>query len=119
MASSVRVADSGDTRRVTTLTQHYAGQARGERPGATLSEILGAARPALFTVEQFATVQPAFTGPALRNLIFRAQPRHSTKGEIPGNGLLECAAVVRIGRKVLIHEQRFLEWVERQNEVQK
>lgn len=83
------------------------------------STYLGIVRPVLFTVEQFTKVQPAFTAPALRNLIFRAEPRHSTRGVIPGNGLLESGAVVRIGRKVLIHEQRFLEWVERQNEVQK
>ena len=78
---------------------------------------VGALRPTLYTVEQFPTAQPAFTGPALRNLIYRAEPRHSTRGKIPGNGLLECGAIVRIGRRVLIHEEKFLAWVERQNEV--
>lgn len=66
----------------------------------------------LFTVEQFAQKEPAFTPPALRNLIFKAEPRHSTTGEIPGNGLIECGAVIRCGRKVLIHRDRFLSWVE-------
>lgn len=83
------------------------------------SYLHGQSRPVLYTVVQFEKAQPAFTSPALRNLIFRAEPRHSSRGQIPGNGLLECGAIVRIGRKVLIHEQRFLEWVERQNEVQK
>ena len=64
-----------------------------------------------YTVEQFAKAEPAFTAPALRNLIFKAEPRHSSRGEIPGNGLIECGAVVRRGRKVMIHGQRFLAWI--------
>ena len=71
-------------------------------------------RQTLFTVEQFALAQPAFTPAALRNLIFKAEPRHSSRGVINGNGLLECGAVVRIGRKVLIDARRFLEWVSSQ-----
>jgi hypothetical protein len=67
--------------------------------------------PTLYTVEQFAERQPAFTEPALRNLIFKAAPRQCSKGEIPGNGLIECGAVLRLGRKVLIDEGPFLEWV--------
>ena len=70
--------------------------------------------PALYTVDQFAAAQPAFTPAALRNLIFKAEPRQSSRGEIPGNGLLECGAVVRIGRKVLIDANRFLDWVSSQ-----
>lgn len=73
-----------------------------------------APRQTLFTVEQFAAAQPAFTCAALRNLIFKAEPRHSSKGEILGNGLLECGAIVRIGRKVLIDEARFFAWVQEQ-----
>jgi hypothetical protein len=73
-------------------------------------------RPTLYTVEQFAKAQPAFSAPSLRNLIFKAEARQSTKGEIPGNGLIECGAIVRIGRKVLIDETRFFEWVRRQND---
>ena len=69
----------------------------------------------LYPVEQFAKKQAAFTAPALRNLIFKGETRQSTKGEIPGNGLIECGAIVRIGRKVLIDEDRFFEWVRRQN----
>ena len=70
--------------------------------------------PTLYTVEQFATMQPAFTPAALRNLIFKAEARYSSKGKIPGNGLLECGAVIRIGRKVLISAPHFLSWVSSQ-----
>lgn len=69
--------------------------------------------PTYFTVEQFAAAEPAFTAAALRNLIFKAEPRHSTKGEIPGNGLIECGAIVRRGRKVMIHREHFLDWVQK------
>lgn len=72
-------------------------------------------RPALYTVEQFAAAQPAFSAAALRNLIFKAESRQSTRGEIPGNGLIECGAIIRVGRKVLIDEARFFAWVRGQN----
>jgi hypothetical protein len=67
----------------------------------------------LFTIEQFAAAESAFTPLALRSLIFKAEPRYSANGIIPGNGLKECGAVVRIGRKVMIHRDRFLEWVQK------
>jgi len=70
-------------------------------------------RQVFFTVPQFAEIQKAFTQSALRNLIFKAEARRASKGTIPGNGLIECGAVVRIGRKILIHEGRFLEWVQK------
>ncbi|MGH6827072.1 hypothetical protein [Methyloceanibacter sp.] len=69
----------------------------------------------LYTVEQFARAQPAFTAAALRNLIFKAQKRRTTKGTIRGNGLLEIGAVVRVGRKVLLDADRFFAWVRQQN----
>ena len=68
-------------------------------------------RPLLLTVEQFPVRNPAFTQSALRNLIFRAVPRQSSKGEISGNGLIEAGAVIRLGRRVLINEAKFLAWV--------
>lgn len=64
----------------------------------------------LYTVRQFAEAEPSYTEAALRNLIYKAEPHHSTKGEIPGNGLIECGALIRQGRKVLIHRERFLGW---------
>lgn len=69
--------------------------------------------PTLYTVEQFPNVEPAFTAPALRNLIFKAEKRHSSKGEIPSNGLIECGAIIRCGRKIMIHRERFLEWLQK------
>ncbi len=101
------------------MRQHYQQHESTESLVGPQRAYLESVRPTLFTVEQFSLAQPAFTGPAVRNLIFRAEPRYSSRGQVPGNGLLECGAIVRIGRKVLIHEKRFLEWVERQNEVQK
>lgn len=67
------------------------------------------------TTKQFSSKYPAFTEAALRNLIFKAERRQSTSGEIPGNGLADAGAVVRIGRKVLIDEEKFFEWVRHQN----
>ena len=78
-------------------------------------------RQSLFTVNQFSDAEPAHTRAALRNLIFKARPRHTTKGTIPGNGLVESGAIVRLGRKVLIDREKFLNWVQQRgfkNEVQ-
>lgn len=72
-------------------------------------------RPIYKTVEQFTNDNPAFTASALRNLIFKADERHTTNGIIEGNGLLEAGAIIRIGRKVLIDENRFYAWVQSQN----
>jgi hypothetical protein len=72
------------------------------------------ARPLYFTVAQFSKRNPAFTEPALRNLVFKADTRESTRGNIPGNGLSVSGAIVRLGRKVLIHEVRFFAWLESQ-----
>lgn len=68
-----------------------------------------------FTVKQFSIAQPAFTSSALRNLIFKADSRDSTRGVIHGNGLLEAGAIIRIGRKVLINGENFMNWVREQN----
>ena len=70
--------------------------------------------PTYFTVSQFATVEKAFSEAALRKLIFDAQERHTTMGVIPGNGLLESGAVVKLRGRVLIHRQRFLDWLTQQ-----
>lgn len=66
----------------------------------------------LRTVEQFADRWSAWTQPALRNLILNAAPRLSSRGDtIPGNGLEEAGAIVRVGRRVLIDEQAFFRWI--------
>lgn len=66
----------------------------------------------LLTVRQFSDKHPAFPQGSLRNLIFLAESRKSTKGAVEGNGL--GVALVRIGRKLLIDEARFFEWVDAQ-----
>ena len=72
-------------------------------------------RPSYKTVEQFSNDNPCFTPSSLRNLIFKADERLSSNGAIAGNGLLEVGAIIRIGRKVLINEDRFYQWIESQN----
>ncbi len=61
----------------------------------------------LLTVRQFAAKNPAWSEASVRNLIFKSKARKSSKGEIPGNGLV--TAFVYFNRKVLIHEERFFE----------
>lgn len=56
------------------------------------------------TVNQFSEKHKAFTRGGLRALIFNEK----------SNGLAASGAVVRIGRKVLIDEVRFFEWVQAQ-----
>ncbi len=68
--------------------------------------------PTLLTVGQFSAKHPAFTEQSLRWLIFQAKPRQSSRGLIEPNGLEE--AILRIGRKVLIDEARFFDWVSNQ-----
>ena len=71
-------------------------------------------KPVLKTVEQFSNDNPAFTQASLRNLIFKAEARHTSKGLIKGNGLIETGVIKRIGRKVLIDEIKFYQWVDLQ-----
>jgi hypothetical protein len=59
----------------------------------------------LSTVNQFTEKQPAFTTGGLRSLIFNEHQ----------NGLAKSGAIVRIGRKVLINEEKFFSWIESQN----
>ncbi len=63
----------------------------------------------LHTVKSLAEAHPAFTVASLRSLIFNSTDRQSSRGRIKGNGL--DGAIVRIGRKVLIDEAKFLAWV--------
>jgi hypothetical protein len=71
-------------------------------------------RRVVLTVSQFSERNPAFSESALRNLIFKADERLGANGPIPSNGLIEAGAIVRIGRKVLIDEARFFDWIEAQ-----
>lgn len=70
-----------------------------------------AAPPRLFSIKQFALAYPAFTESSLRNLIFKADTRLSSRGEIKGNGLSESGAIIRIGRRILIDDVAFFAWV--------
>jgi hypothetical protein len=59
-------------------------------------------QPTLSTINQFADKQPAFSAGSLRALVFNER----------ANGLTKAGAIVRIGRKVLINEEKFFAWVE-------
>lgn len=63
----------------------------------------------LLSVRQFSEKHPAFSQGSLRNLIFLAKSRHTSRGTLPGNGL--DVALVRVGRKLLIDEGKFFEWI--------
>jgi hypothetical protein len=53
-----------------------------------------------------------FTESAFRNLINDAEDRFNSRGDrIPGNGLLECGAVFRVGRRVLVNLDALDEWL--------
>ena len=73
----------------------------------------------LFTVAEFVK-QPEFsylTQSAVRYLIFNGRPRYTAGGvEIPGNGLVEAGALVRLGRKLLISAPEFRSWTLSQRE---
>ena len=71
----------------------------------------------LLTVRQFSNKHEAFPQGSLRNLIFLAESRKTSKGIIQGNGL--NIALVRIGRKLLIDEAKFFQWIEKQQEGRK
>ncbi len=66
----------------------------------------------LLTVRQFSDKHAAFTQGAIRNLIFLAESRKTSRGTIQGNGL--NIALVRIGRKLLIDEAKFFQWIDEQ-----
>ena len=74
-------------------------------------------RRVLLTVCHFNQRNPAFTQAALRNLIFKADSRESTKGTILGNGLIEAGAIIRLGRKVLLDEDAFFLWIDKQKSI--
>jgi hypothetical protein len=58
-----------------------------------------------FTVKQYAAKEPAFTESSLRAFIFNADK----------NGLTKHKAIIRVGRKVLVDDLKFQEWIESQN----
>ncbi len=69
----------------------------------------------LYTLPKFAERHSSFmTLAALTNQVFKAKTRQSTKGEIPGNGLEEAGAIVRLAGRVLIDESAYFSWVDAQ-----
>lgn len=58
--------------------------------------------PRVFTVKQFSARNPAFSKGSLRWLLFSSRDNKLN------------AAVVRVGRRVLIDEDRFVAWVKEQ-----
>lgn len=66
-------------------------------------------------VKQMVSLPPykgIFTEPAIRALIFNAEPSFDSRGKvIQGNGLLEAGAIIRLGRRVLIDLDRFDSWI--------
>ncbi len=57
--------------------------------------------PPLSTVNQFCEKYPAFTHGGLRDRIFHAET----------NGLKKMGAILRNGRRVLIDEEKFFDWL--------
>ncbi len=57
--------------------------------------------PTLLKIKQFSAKHPSFPEGGLRHLVFHEHE----------NGLAESGAIVRNGRSVLIHEERFFNWV--------
>lgn len=67
----------------------------------------------LYTLKNFAERHVSFlTLAALTNQVFKASERHSSKGVIPGNGMSELGAIVRINGRVLIDEDRYFLWID-------
>ncbi|MCB1984481.1 MAG: hypothetical protein H6936_03220 [Burkholderiales bacterium] len=65
------------------------------------------------TIKLLSKAEPSFTEPAIRNYVFKAKPRKSSKGEIPGNGLEPH--IRRVGSKILINHGGFLSWIASQS----
>ena len=59
----------------------------------------------LVTVSQFCEKHKAFTNGGIRALIFNEK----------SNGLAKSGAIIRLGRKVLIDEILFFDWIKNQN----
>ncbi len=67
----------------------------------------------LFTLKAFSERHSSFlTLPALTNQVFRAKERYGSRAMIPGNGLAEAGAIVRINGRVLIDEDRYFAWID-------
>ncbi len=61
--------------------------------------------PTLSTVKQFAEKHPAFPIGGLRHRLFYKET----------NGLNDSGAIVHNGRRILINEEKFFQWLESQS----
>jgi len=59
----------------------------------------------LKSINLFIEDNPSFTHGGMRSLIFNEET----------NGLKSSGSILRIGRKILIDEPRFYEWIQQQN----
>ncbi|MBL3589173.1 MAG: hypothetical protein JMN24_05165 [gamma proteobacterium endosymbiont of Lamellibrachia anaximandri] len=62
--------------------------------------------PTLLTIKQFSVKHPAFPVGGLRWNVFNAET----------NGMASAGVIVRNGRRILLNEERFFTWLERQND---
>ena len=66
-------------------------------------------QPQLRTVKQFAEAYPAFSEASLRWLIFKAGSPDLDANYEHNSALND--ALIRVGRRVLIDEQKFFDWL--------
>ena len=64
----------------------------------------------IFTVRQFSERHPAFSEASLRWLIFTAHSPDPDQNA--GAGMEEAGAIRRVGRRVLLDEDRFFQWLD-------
>ena len=62
----------------------------------------------LKSIKHFTEDNPSFTQGGMRSLIFNEET----------NGLKDSGAILRVGRKILIDEPRFYDWIKSQNEME-
>lgn len=62
----------------------------------------------LKSIKNFTKDNPSFTEGGMRSLIFNEET----------NGLKDSGAILRIGRKILIDEPKFYNWIKAQNEME-
>jgi hypothetical protein len=64
-------------------------------------------------VNEYLKEHPEWTAGSIRWLIFQAKPRVLADGTSCSNGLEECGAISRVGRRVFIDEENFDSWMSR------
>jgi len=62
----------------------------------------------LKSIKLFTEDNPSFTHGGMRSLVFNEEL----------NGLKESGAILRVGRKILIDEPKFYDWIKSQNKME-